>query len=68
MCRPEGTIAFVVTGRREAVDLEVEDCAESINPDDILKGITIRDPDGAEVARVTVRGRDASVKLVGAYQ
>ena len=63
--RGEGNIRFVITGYREAADLGVERCAESLEPDEILTSIEVRHPDGSKIARVTVRGRDATVKQVG---
>ena len=61
----EGEIRFVITGYREAADLGVEHCAESLEPDEILTSIEVRHPDGSKIARVTVRGRDATLRLVG---
>jgi hypothetical protein len=58
----EGTVRFVITGYREAADLGVERCAEALGPDEILTTIEVRHPDGSKIARVTVRGRDATVR------
>jgi hypothetical protein len=61
-----GTIIVRLSGERGLSDLGVEHCEETVDPDGILKSITIRDPEGTEVASVSVRGRDATVKEVGA--
>jgi hypothetical protein len=63
---PEGTIGVVITGRKDSADLGVEHCEDAVDPDETLKTVAIRDPEGTKVARVTVRGRDATVKQVGA--
>ena len=57
----EGAIAFIITGRRMAASLGIDQCDGLLDPDEILKSITIHDPEGSEVALVTVRGRDALV-------
>jgi hypothetical protein len=61
----EGEIGFVITGYREVADLGVERCAEALGPDEILTSIEVRHPDGSKITRVTVRGRDATLRLVG---
>lgn len=58
----DGTIRIIVTRGK---GLGVEHCKGSVDPNEILKMITVREEDGSEVARMTVRGRDAVVKTVG---
>lgn len=60
----DGTISIVVTGGRGASGLGVEDCERFLDPNEVLKVIVVRD-EGAEVARMTVLGRDATAKKVG---
>jgi hypothetical protein len=61
----EGTIYLLIADRRKAADLGVERC-KALDPDEVLESITVSDPDGAEVAPVMVRGRDATVLPVRA--
>jgi len=58
----EGTIRIIVTRGK---GLGVDHCKGSVNPNEILKMITVREEDGSEVARMTVRRRDAVVKTAG---
>jgi hypothetical protein len=54
-----GTIVLRVT---KVVDgIGTDKCIRSVDANEILKTITVRDMDGALVASVTVRGRDATV-------
>jgi hypothetical protein len=61
-CEGEGTIWIRVTGWERRSVLGVEHCRGSVGPNEILKDISVRDQEGTEIARMTVRGQDATVK------
>ena len=63
----EGTIKIriLAAGGKGVAGLGIDHCKRSVDPNEILKIITIRDPDGMEVAHMQVRGRDATAKKVG---
>lgn len=58
-------IRILAAGGRGADGLGIEHCKRAVKPNEILKNITVRDGDGMEVARMTVRGRDTTAKKVG---
>ena len=60
-----GTIVVRVVGSRGAEDVSVQNCEESLVPNEVLKTITVRDEDGEAVARLTVHGQDATTKRAG---
>jgi hypothetical protein len=63
----DGTIRIriLAAGGKGVAGLGIDHCKRSVDPNEILKIITMRDPDGMEVARMTVHGRDATAKKVG---
>ena len=58
-------IRILAAGGKGVAGLGIDHCKRSVDPNEILKIIAIRDSDGKEVARMTVRGRDATAKKVG---
>ena len=58
-------IRILAAGGKGVAGLGIDHCKRSVDPNEILKIITIRDPGGMEVARMTLRGRDATAKKVG---